>query len=238
MKAIILAAGRGSRMQSLTKNAPKCLLTVGQQTLLARQLDLFAKLGLEVGVVSGYRRRSLQLEGCKEFKNRSWRTTNMVHSLTLADSWLGSDDCIVSYSDIYFETSGLQPLLGSEENISMCYDVNWESLWRARFADPLSDAESFKVDSTGWVTEIGSRPSDILSVQGQFMGLLKIRPAGWQQLRSTLKSFPPEARRNLQLTHLLGKAIALGDCKVCGIPYADKWMEFDSPSDLRLFNDF
>jgi len=57
MKAIILAAGRGSRMKKLTSNQPKCLTNLNGKPILDWQLEAFKKSGItEVAIVTGYRR--------------------------------------------------------------------------------------------------------------------------------------------------------------------------------------
>lgn len=55
MKAMILAAGRGSRMQTLTDNIPKPLLKVGDKTLIDHQINALVKAGFQHIVINtGY----------------------------------------------------------------------------------------------------------------------------------------------------------------------------------------
>ena len=55
MKAIILAAGTASRLRPLTLHTPKCLLKVGERTLLQRSMDAIIKAGIrEFVIVTGY----------------------------------------------------------------------------------------------------------------------------------------------------------------------------------------
>ena len=51
MKAIILAAGRGSRLLPLTETLPKCLLAVGETTVLSLQLDTLERAGVDEAIV-------------------------------------------------------------------------------------------------------------------------------------------------------------------------------------------
>ncbi|HEX8421411.1 MAG TPA: phosphocholine cytidylyltransferase family protein [Sphingomonas sp.] len=56
MKAIIIAAGRGSRLLPLTLTMPKCLVRVGTQSIIDHQLDAAYAAGItEAVVVGGYR---------------------------------------------------------------------------------------------------------------------------------------------------------------------------------------
>lgn len=56
MRAIILSAGRGSRLLPLTELMPKCLVPVGGRAILDHQLVAMAEAGVpRVTVVAGYR---------------------------------------------------------------------------------------------------------------------------------------------------------------------------------------
>ena len=55
MKAIILAAGVGKRLWTLTQHRPKCLIEVGGRTLLSRYLETLASVGImQAVIVVGY----------------------------------------------------------------------------------------------------------------------------------------------------------------------------------------
>lgn len=54
MRAMILAAGLGKRMQPLTANTPKPLLKVGDKTLIEHQIEKLAKAGVEAGVINHF----------------------------------------------------------------------------------------------------------------------------------------------------------------------------------------
>lgn len=55
MRALILAAGMASRLRPLTLNTPKCLLKVGERTLLQRSMDALISNGIsEFCIVTGY----------------------------------------------------------------------------------------------------------------------------------------------------------------------------------------
>ena len=109
MRAIILAAGRGSRMGHLTRASPKCLLEFRGKTLLDWQIDAIRSAGIEkIAIVTGYRRDLLLDRGLVEFHNERWAETNMVVSLSRASSWLREAPCVVSYSDIFYSKTGVE----------------------------------------------------------------------------------------------------------------------------------
>ena len=148
MRAIILAAGRGSRMGGLTCEQPKCLTPIAGRTLLDWQLAALRAAGIrDIALVRGYLAHCLQPADCTFFENPRWAETNMVTTLTCADEWLKQHDCLISYSDIVYHPDIITQLSANHSNLVISYDQEWLSLWKERFADPLEDAETFRLDA-------------------------------------------------------------------------------------------
>lgn len=233
MKAIILAAGRGSRMGHITAEQPKCLTKLAGHTLLEWQVAALGGAGIEeIGIVRGYRKELLP-DALHPFDNERWQQTNMVASLRCASEWLRSTPCIVSYSDIVFAPETIRLLMASPAAISISYNTEWRRLWESRLDDPLADAETFAVDADGRVTDIGRRPKSMEEVQGQYMGLLKFEPAAWMQVEAYLEALAPAEVDRLDMTGLLQRLIAAG-LRVQGVPVAGRWYEIDTESDWAL----
>ncbi|ARU57168.1 nucleotidyl transferase [Oleiphilus messinensis] len=235
-KAIILAAGRGSRMNELTLNRPKCLLEVNGISLLNRQISALKRAGIEeIGVVTGYQHELLEQRGLVTFHNADWSSTNMVASLCCAQEWLECNPCIVSYSDIFYQSEAVAQLLSCKSALALTYDENWESLWEQRFEDPLSDAETFCFDTYSNLVDIGQKTSNIERIQGQYMGLFVIRPQGWKEAQAVIQSLPKVEFQRFYMTDLFQAIVDRGKEKVKVLPYSDVWGEVDSPSDLMLY---
>ena len=65
MRAIILAAGRGSRMKTLTEKIPKCLVHLREKPLIEWQLAAIREAGItEIAVVTGYWGTSFSIQAC------------------------------------------------------------------------------------------------------------------------------------------------------------------------------
>jgi choline kinase len=236
MKAIILAAGRGSRMGGLTDTQPKGLVSLRGKPLLEWQLASLRAAGIhEIALVTGYRHEALSPYGLPMFHNPDWRRTNMVTSLACAREWLQAEACIVSYSDIFYEANAVGKLMDSDAAFALTYDPDWLRLWQARFDCPLSDAETFRVSDGGRLLEIGSKPSSVEEVQGQYMGLLRFTPAGWAMLERLRASLDDSERDSLHMTGAIQRALALDTLPITAIPYTGKWGEVDSASDLALY---
>jgi len=157
MKAIILAAGRGSRMNEGTANKPKCLMELGGQTLLDYGINSLVKAGFDkgdIGIVTGYKRELIKIDGVRYFHNENWSETNMFVSLTMAREWLTTEPCIMCYADICYNANAVRKLIVSSSDLAVTYFTGYWELWAARFENPLEDLETFKVDGNRLV-EIG-----------------------------------------------------------------------------------
>lgn len=235
MKAIILAAGRGSRMGDLTSNAPKCLTMLAGKPLIEWQLEALRGAGVaQIGVVRGYMADKIACQGISTFENPRWAETNMVMSLACARSWLDDSDCIVSYSDIVYPEATVRKLAAASGDLAITYDVNWRALWSERFADPLTDAETFLTDERGILTEIGGRAGSLDEIKGQYMGLLKFSPSAWRKVEGILDDLPVEVQNKLDMTSLL-KRLINGGVRINTVPITAPWFEVDNEADLELY---
>lgn len=233
MKAIILAAGRGSRMKNLTDDRPKCLVEFHGKPLLDWQLAALKKAGIQdIAIVTGYKRELLASRGLVEFFNARWEDTNMVSSLACADEWLEQEPCIVSYSDIYYGADAVKCLLDSKADLAVTYDQNWLNLWTQRFGDPLLDAETFRLNPDGSLAEIGNKPHSLDQIEGQYMGLLRFTPKGWGEFVRIRRELTQQECDRMHMTGTLQKVIDANHMKIMGIAYSGEWGEFDSVEDI------
>lgn len=232
MRGIILAAGRGSRLAPLTDTQPKCFTVLNGRRLIDCQIAALRSCGVEeVAIVTGYRAELLDGLADRHFHNPRWANTQMVETLRMANSWLMKYDCIVSYSDIYFENYAAVALRDSEGDLVVANYPGWRSLWEARFNDPLEDAETFKQDTVGRLSEIGGRAISLDDIDGQFAGLLRFSPVGWSSFEGYLSELPALEVDRLDMTATLARLIARGvRINVC--PIVGQWFEIDDKEDL------
>jgi choline kinase len=225
-------------MKDLTDNRPKGLVELRGKALLDRQLLALREAGIEeTAIITGYRRELFAERGLREFHNPRWAETNMVSSLACAEEWLSTETCIVSYSDIFYGTQAVQLLMESQTALAVTYDPNWLDLWRKRFADPLVDAETFRLNADNTLAEIGGKPNSIEEVQGQYMGLLRFMPTAWTEIRRILDRLPRSECDRMHMTGTLQKVIEVGNVPVAAIPYFGEWGEVDSGEDLAMYNE-
>ncbi|MCX9103498.1 phosphocholine cytidylyltransferase family protein [Aeromonas veronii] len=234
MDAIILAAGRGSRLGNLTSVVPKPLALLAGKPIVEWQIHALQAAGIQkINLVTGYASDKLIPYGDDHIYNPNWATSNMVRSLMLADSLLNTEPYIISYGDIVYRSDIISELLDSSGDISITFDVDWWDLWSARFADPLSDAESFQ-HAQGCLLSIGERVSDRALINGQYMGLLKFSPTGWLHVRNLLAGLDSLSIDKLDMTSLLRLLLQQG-ITITVVPIHGGWVEVDNPSDIELY---
>lgn len=234
MRALILAAGRGSRLMPLTENCPKCMVKVNNQPLLSWQISALSSAGIrEIMVVCGYREDQITGSFNKKINTR-WAESNMVTSLLCGFEWLKEGPCIVSYSDIIYPKGAVERLIEAEPSapLAILYDKDWYNLWTQRFQDPLCDAESFRINHANNVTDIGRSNVALSDIEGQYMGLLRFSPEAVSWISNLMEelSLDPDT---LDMTTLLSLMLKKGK-EIKGISWKGDWCEIDSLDDLTV----
>ncbi len=238
MKSLILAAGRGTRINEITKNHHKCLIKIQKKSILQWQIDALSTFSKKICVVTGYDENKIKdklkkIKNITFIKNNEWESSNMFYSLLCAKEWIDNDDLIISYSDIFYSKIAVKKLNETNSDISIIYDPNWLELWDMRFDNPLDDAETFKLDSLSCLKEIGRKPNTIKECEGQFIGLIKISRNGWSIMNKHI-SVIKEKIKKIDTTSLLNFLI-LKKVKIRAIPISDKWGEVDTLNDYKLY---
>ncbi len=132
MQAIILAAGMGKRLKSLTQNNTKCMIKVNGVRLIERALSQLAQLHLSRTIlVIGYKGENL-----REFVGNTWDgmeidyiinpiydKTNNIYSLALAADEMCKDDTLLLESDLIFEDAILKKVIENPHPNVACVDA-------------------------------------------------------------------------------------------------------------------
>lgn len=237
-RAVILAAGRGTRLGPLTTELPKVMIELDGQTLLAHQRRSLAAAGItDVHLVLGHGaeavKRHTDARGLTFWHNPDYRTTNMVASLLCASDLLdGTSDLIVAYGDIVYEPRLLRALMALDATLGVVIDLAWRAYWEARMPDPLADAETLRMDEEGHILELGGRPGGYSDIEGQYTGLIRVAARSAPALRARADLLV-KRDENSFMTALLQNAIDDGVC-VQSAKVRNGWLEIDTPADLCL----
>ena len=137
MNFIVLASGRGSRLNKLTKNKPKCLVEIKNNKTL---LDfIFTNYSYDQNniIITGYKshliKKHLNNLNVKFVRNKNYLKTNMVESLMLSKKKLIKDDLIIVYGDIYFDPKIIIKIKKIKGNV-IAVNANWLQAWKKRYS--------------------------------------------------------------------------------------------------------
>jgi len=182
MRGIVLAAGKGARLNGTAGNLPKCLARVGNMTLVERQIAALRMSGLNdivvvVGCEAEHVRRSCG-RGVQFVENTRFAQTNSLYSLWLARPLL-LDGFVVMNCDVLLHPHLLDDLLTAryEDALLVAYQEDDQS--------PLGDEEMKVRTRRGRVVDISKEmPADV--ADGENVGVVKFGAEGARLLTSIL----------------------------------------------------
>ncbi len=242
MKAILLAAGEGSRLRPYTENLPKCMVKLAGRPLLDWQIAGLARAGVHaVTVVGGYQVEKIIHPQIRKVINPRWQETNMVASLFCAREEM-QDDFLVVYGDIVVEPLVIRAVVECSADLAVAVDRQWYDLWQARFVDPVAEAETLKMNGDFRLREIGRKLQRREDAEAQYIGLFKVAGAARQrflQAYDELCRTAAEEGRHGQvarmfMTDFLQLLIDRGE-NITAVPFSGGWIEVDGASDLELY---
>jgi choline kinase len=228
-RAIILAAGRGTRMTSYASASPKALLEFNGEALLTRQLQSFAEAGVtEFVVVGGYlfdRMRdyvATSRHNITLLYNPFFSVSNSIGSLWFAREYL-DESVFITNGDTFFEKSIFNQLESNLNNYILGID------------------KSKKLDADYCVTcvddEIVDMGKDIQKeeVTAEYIGIALMRGQGIERFRELLEHYILFENYNLWwedlFTGLISKREKISFEDVTG----KTWLEIDTPRDYRRY---
>jgi len=183
LQALIVAAGKSTRLYPLTKDMPKCLIEIGGKTIIARNIDALRKNNIgDIVVVTGFGEDKLSAY----IGNRGRCIYNPFFEVSgiLASTWLGlkeiQNDFIFSYSDIIYDEDILKGII--EYPAKCVIGVKKHSISR--------DSEKVKIRGKQ-VTAISKDMSEF-EADGEFIGIAKFAGSAVKAFRSTVEELARE----------------------------------------------
>jgi choline kinase len=207
-------------------------------SLLDRNVRTLSEAGVgDQLVVTGYMANRIEALGLETVYNSAYDETEMVHSLfCAADQFPTSRDLIISYGDITYKQPIVEQLLACQKPLCVVVDRAWQQLWHQRFNDPRDDAETLRVNKDDQIKEIGGEPEKITEIEGQYIGLFKIRNDYINESKRIYRNLPIEGSEAVEMTHFIQYLIFSGWI-VEAILIEGGWLEVDTLSDLELYQD-
>ena len=234
MKAIILAAGVGSRIRPLTDNCPKSLLKIGDNTLLEMMISHIQNCGInEIIIVVGYLQEQIKDYVKTKFPelnvsfvtNDKYAETNTGYSLMLVKDLIQDSGFIKFDADVVFDKEILKKLIECEHESCLCIDKNINL-----------DAEEIKViiDNQNRILKANKtvNPKDAI---GESIGIEKISKETAKLLFKELELMMQDKKNHQEYyegayERLIEKNVSFHALDISGL----KWVEIDTHEDFDL----
>jgi L-glutamine-phosphate cytidylyltransferase len=234
MKALILAAGRGTRIHSIHGNHPKCLIqsNCSKSTILDYQIESLFSAGVKnIGIVVGYEKDQIIEHVVKRYgdyrrrfcfiENMSFAKTNNIYSFWLARTWLNGDSFICLNADVVFDPRILLPALDSAAPVTMIVDPAWRD-------------ETMKVIvSENRVIRMSKRiPQTKFS--GTYIGITSfaagVQKGLFARIDNLIRTGGENEFFNVAVQQLADEGVHVGFTSTGDLP----WAEIDDPGDLAF----
>lgn len=247
MKAIILAAGTGTRLGKYTENLPKCMLSFNDKALIEWQVETLRDCGIDdIVIVKGFMSEKIQVPNVKYCTNKDYANTNMVETLFAAEKEM-NNDILVCYSDILYEKKVIKKILSSDVDIGVTVDYNYWGYWKARLDNPEEDTESLVIDKEGKIIELGDTNCEIDKAKVRYVGLIKFSKKGIKALKKVYhqnrkkyfdKDEPWLRSKSFKKSYMtcMLQALINAGYKVSPIMISHGWLEFDTGEDYEKYN--
>ncbi len=178
MKAILLAAGRGTRISRMIEDVPKSTLPIDGVPLIRRTALMLLDSGFELVVCVGYQSNKIYeaLEGLpvKYYFNPFYNVTNSIASLWFARDELQGDSIVLN-ADVYFSKEILDLVLNDKHEVSMAIDKT-----RTEVGDYF-----FSTTANGCIEKYG-KELPLSSRSCEYVGLAKIRGSFMEKFNERL----------------------------------------------------
>tara|TARA_Y100000741_G_C18161723_1_gene521460 strand:- start:188 stop:949 length:762 start_codon:yes stop_codon:yes gene_type:complete len=244
LKAIILAAGKGSRLGKLTTKKPKGMLDFMGKSLIEHQVQMYNSIGItEIIIIRGYQKDKIAYKDIMYIDNELYDKTNMIESLMCARNYM-NDDCVISYSDILFSKNLLLSLIKNNNSIVVAVDSRWKDYWKERYGNLETDLEDLQIKNNQ-IKRIGQKISNADRLDYRYVGINKFSTEGIKQMLSIydhkkiLKDKWISSGNNFTegyMTDLFQEMID-SDIKVSPHITKNEWLEIDTPNDYLVAKD-
>lgn len=248
-KAIIIAAGMGNRLGSLTEDTPKCLLPVNGKSILEHQVEAFQANGItDITIIKGFCADKIDYPQYKTYINDDYENNNILASLMYADKELNGS-YIVSYSDILYTADVVKKLLESDHDVSLVVDTDWRGRYVGRTEHPESEAEKAALAKDDRIYQLGKvlNETEMPTETAEFIGLLKfsekaarLLPDAYAQAKTEFENQPfynAPSIKKAYLTDMFNHLIKAGT-EIHGVRIQGQWCEIDTEQDLEYARDW
>ena len=241
MKAIIIAAGTGTRLGKNDSKLPKALLEVNDQTILSRQISILKKMGIEeIIVITGPYAEKFPSIDVTYVNDHDHDKHDILGSLIVAKDYI-KGDTVITYSDILFDTITLEQIIQQECDVGIAIDMDWKKAYEGRTLHPSTEAENVLLDDDKNILKVQKNIKSREENVGEFLGLIKLSSHGSKILTDKFEYLLANHTGTFHNAASLKKAYftdfiqELVNSKIVVTPIfiSGKWCEIDTNQDLE-----
>ena len=241
MKAIIIAAGTGTRLGKKESKLPKALLEVNDQTILSRQISVLKKVGIEeIVVITGPYTEKFPSIDVAYVNDQNHDEHDILGSLIVAKDYI-EGDTVITYSDILFDAITSEQIIQQECDIGMVIDMDWKKAYEGRTLHPLTEAENVLLDDDKNILKIRKNIKSREGNVGEFLGLIKLSSRGSKIITDKFDYLLANNSGTFHNSASLKKAyitdfiqeLVNSKINVTPIFISGKWCEIDTHQDLE-----
>lgn len=227
-KAVLLAAGRGTRLGALTESVPKPLLTVGGRPIIVRILDGLARAGItDVLIVTGHLGDELQYElgngaesGLRVQYARQEQLEGTGRAVALARDFVGDERFFAGLGDIIVRPENYRRILRAANLADAVVAVNE--------TDDPSEGAAVYVREDGTVERVVEKPPPgTAGTRWNQAGLFVFGPELWP----AVDALQPSPRGEYELTDAVA-ALAASGLRIAAMPIEGPWFDTGTPESL------
>lgn len=225
MKALILAAGFGSRLAPITNNLPKSLVPVNGKPILMKQIDNLYENGItDITIISGYKAEILEKSVRAKYpdiniiESVDYATTNNMYSAYLGRTAVSGGDFLMMNADVFYDASVVKALLDFKNPDAIVVDIG-------RYIE-----ESMKVvENEGKLVEISKQITPERAL-GSSIDVYKFSAGGGKAFFDKCAEYINGGDLKKWSEVALNDILPLCNFKAC--PLAGRWLEIDNHEDL------
>ena len=243
MKAIILAAGEGSRMGKLAQNIPKPLVMVNGKSIIERQLSILKQNKiLDVIIITGSHNEKFNFKNVVYVNDLDHKKHDTLGSLIIARDYM-NDEIIITYADQIFDEKIMESVNNFSGDIGIAVDLDWEKNYVNRDQHPKSEAENILINGNE-ILEIRKNISVCKENEkiGECLGLMKFSRKASKVFLDKYSELEISHQGKFHNAPSLEKALISdmiqelidSEINVEPIYVSGKWCEIDTPQDLEI----
>ena len=243
MKAIILAAGEGSRMGKLAQNIPKPLVMVNGKSIIERQLSILKQNKiLDVIIVTGSHNEKFNFKNVVYVNDLDHKKHDTLGSLITARDYM-NDEIIITYADQIFDEKIMESVNNFSGDIGIAVDLDWEKNYVNRDQHPKSEAENVLINGNE-ILELRKNISECKENEkiGECLGLMKFSRKASKVFLDKYSELETSHKGKFHNAPSLEKALISdmlqelidSEINVEPIYVSGKWCEIDTPQDLEI----